>query len=204
MQHTTKSPIFFCKSTFYTSNLSFHGTCRCVHHPKRFLLIVPLKATRDKQRFHFWLRGVQCFSAVWCTLGRLSLRSAAHYGDCLRKVMDTRSFSRYCVHDSWEYLGKLTPRCDAHRGDWLSGVMYTAEIVSAEWSAPRGFWKIWICISAKFEKEFLKYLSLCQGHIIKKWRYKISWHTLCKHSCARLILNDLSLFDFKWSFALWF
>ena len=76
-QHTTKSPIFFCKSTFYTSNLSFHGTCRCVHHPKRFLLIVPLKATRDKQRFQFWLRGVQCFSAVWCTPGRLSLRSAA-------------------------------------------------------------------------------------------------------------------------------
>ena len=35
---------------------------------KGFLLIVPLKATRDSQRFQFWLCSVQFDSAVWCTL----------------------------------------------------------------------------------------------------------------------------------------
>ena len=105
VQHTTKSPIFFCKSTFYTSNLSFHGTCRCVHHPKRFLLIVPLKATRDKQRFQFWLTTPE---NIW---EKLTPRCDAHRGDWLSGVMHTMEIDLAM----WCTLRRLTPRWDAHR-----------------------------------------------------------------------------------------
>ena len=44
----------------------------CSLPQKGILLIVPLKATRDSQRFWFWLRCVQFDSAVWCTLSTSS------------------------------------------------------------------------------------------------------------------------------------
>ena len=47
---------------------------------KEFLLIVPLKATRNSQRFWFWLIGVQFDSAVWCTPQSLTQQWDAHRG----------------------------------------------------------------------------------------------------------------------------
>ena len=60
---------------------------------KEFLLIVPLKATRDSKRFRFWLLGVmhtaESDSVVWCTLRRLTLQDDAHCGAWLRGGMHT-------------------------------------------------------------------------------------------------------------------
>ena len=53
---------------------------------KGFLLIVPLKATRDSQRFRFWLRGVQFDSEVWCTPWSLTPQCNAHCGDFFKWI----------------------------------------------------------------------------------------------------------------------
>ena len=67
---------------------------------KGFLWNVPLKATRDKWRFRFWLRGVQCVSEVCCT----PLRCASYCGDFLEMCSP-------CLQ-----IYQLSPRCAAHRG----------------------------------------------------------------------------------------
>ena len=85
---------------------------------KWFLLIVPLKASRDSQRLRFWLRGVHFDSEVWCTPRSLTLRYDAHRGAWLHGGMHT---TEGCTPRS------LTPRYDAHSRAWLRGVMHTAE-----------------------------------------------------------------------------
>ena len=72
-------------------------------------MIVSLKATIHKWRIRFCCRGVQFFSAVYCT----PLRS-----------------SMWCVHRS-------SQRCDAHCGDILPGMLHTTEIISAVCCTPR-------------------------------------------------------------------
>ena len=85
---------------------------------KWFLLIVSLKASRDSQRFRFWLRGVHFDSEVWCTPQSLTLQYDAHRGAWLHGGMHT---TEGCTPRS------LTPRYDAHSRAWLRGVMHTAE-----------------------------------------------------------------------------
>ena len=75
---------------------------------KRFLLIVPLKATIDFQTFDS--------DSTVCSLTPLC---HAHCGTWFRGVMYTAQFLRN--------LGHLTPQWDAHCGAWLHGGMHTAE-----------------------------------------------------------------------------
>ena len=82
---------------------------------KGFLLTVPLKATRDKQRFWFWLLGAQFVSSLWYTLGTLrcavSLFVVIHTGEIDSAVCS------------------LSLHCDKHRGDWLC----VEQFVSSLW-----------------------------------------------------------------------
>ena len=99
---------------------------------KVFLLIVTLKATTDKWRFRFWLRGVQFVTAKCCTPLRSSLWCVAHRGDHLCVMLNTaeiissvcctpRRSSLQCVahrgdfFETWSH--GLHPRCAAHHGD---------------------------------------------------------------------------------------
>ena len=77
--------------------------------PKRISPNCPftVKATRDAQRFWFWLRVVQFDSAVWCALRSLTPRCDAH---------------------PWS----LTPQYYAHIGAQLRSVMHTAKLDSEE------------------------------------------------------------------------
>ena len=108
--------------------------------PKGFLCTVPLKPSRDSQRFRIWLRSVQFDSAVLCTLRSSTLRWDAHQGAWLRSGMLTA--------ESDSEVGStprsLTPRCDAHSGffweiwcSWLHGVMHTGELNSMEGCTPQ-------------------------------------------------------------------
>ena len=92
---------------------------------KRFLLIVPLKATIDFQRFWFWLHRVQFDSALSCTL-----RNLIPWCDVHRTV-----FEKFGSLDSAMgcTLRSLTPRRDAHHGAWQLGIMHTEESDSAGW-----------------------------------------------------------------------
>ena len=82
---------------------------------KGFLLLVSLKATKDKWRIRFW----------FLALGRnLSPRNVAHRGDYLCCGLHTAEIiSAVCCT-----LPRLTPGCVAHRRDCLRGVLHTAEI----------------------------------------------------------------------------
>ena len=107
---------------------------------KVFLHIVPLKATKYKWRFQFWLRGVQFVSAVCCT-PRISsvwcvaqrgdffetwrpwLHSMLHtIGDLLRAMLHTGEiFSTVCTEMVSTVSNtplKSSPRYVAHRGDF--------------------------------------------------------------------------------------
>ena len=77
-----------------------------------FILIVPLKATRDSQRFWFWLRGVHFYSAVWCPPQSLTPRYDAHRGAWLHRGMHTAELDSavWCTPQS------LIPRCASHCG----------------------------------------------------------------------------------------
>ena len=90
---------------------------------KGFRLIVPLKATRDSQRFRLWLHSVQFDSEVWCTLPKLTQWWEAHRGAWLRGGIHTA--------EVFEKFDHLTPRCDAHHGAWFRGGMHTAQLDSA-------------------------------------------------------------------------
>ena len=82
---------------------------------KGFLLIVPLKATRDSQRFWFWLRSVQFDSGC-----------DAHCRAWLQGMMHTAS-AVWCTPQS------LTLRWDEHRRAWLCTMMHTAEFFREIW-----------------------------------------------------------------------
>ena len=121
---------------------------------KGFLLIVPLRATRDSQRFRFWLCGVQFDSAVWCTP-----RSLTDFA-----VQCTpRKFSEILI--SWLTEWSLSPQWDAQSGTWLCSGMHTSELFekflsldSLVWCTPRSFLKIWI--SWRNRNWIRKYFSL--------------------------------------------
>ena len=100
-----------------------------------FLLIFHLKATRDSQRFRFWVWGVQLDSPVWCAPRSLTPRWDAHRGAWLGSIMHTAELDStvWCTPQS------LTPQCDAQctprsfweiRVTWLWGVMHTLELDS--------------------------------------------------------------------------
>ena len=91
-----------------------------------FLLIVPLKAIRDKRRIRFQLCGVQFVSAVWWT-SCTEIDSAVE-----------------CT--PW----RLILRLDAHCLDCLHAVMHTAKIVSGEWCIPQSFWDVVLLTPEKF------------------------------------------------------
>ena len=114
-----------------------------VFTPKRiFLLIVPLKATRDHRYFLFWLRGMQFDSEVWCTLHAeldsevsctpwsLTLRYDAHREAWLCNMMHTTELTPRSFLRNFELL---TPQCNAHLEAWLRSMMLTAESDSAVW-----------------------------------------------------------------------
>ena len=149
---------------------------------KGFLLTVPLKATRDKQRFWFWLLGAQFVSSLWYTLGRLTLRCAVS----LFVVIHTGEID--------SFVCSLSLRCDKHHGDLLCGVQFvsllwytpgrltlrcavclfvvihTGEIDSAVEGILRSFYKIWI--SRRNWKRFQKYFSLFVrgSDVLESWK----------------------------------
>ena len=100
---------------------------------KVFLLIVPLKVTRDSQRFWFLLWGVYFNSAVCITPQSLTLQYNALRRAWLCGGMHTAELD-YMV---WCTPWSLTQPCDAHLHNlesrlhtfrvWLSGKHYTAE-----------------------------------------------------------------------------
>ena len=103
---------------------------------KVFFLVVPLKATKDKQRFRFY-----------STVCNLSLRRDAPWGDCLHGVIHTLEIVSAVRCTTW----RLSLRRDAPWGDCLREVIHTLEIVSAVLCTPRrllrydvlDFWEIW-------------------------------------------------------------
>ena len=105
-----------------------------------FVLIVPLKATRDKSSI--LTPGVQFDSTVWCTQQRLSPRYDAHR-DIVSAVGCTPR--------------RLTRRCGAHGGFFffkiwntrLGGMMHTVGIDSAVGCTPWSFIKIWMFVRSK-------------------------------------------------------
>ena len=117
---------------------------------KGFFKFFPLKASRDSQRFRFWLRGVQFNSAVGCTPRSLALRYDAH----------RRVFKDIFLHDSvlWCPPRSLTPRRDAHLRVGLRRMMHTAELDSTVWCKPRSFLKIQI--SRQNQHRLRKYFTL--------------------------------------------
>ena len=144
---------------------------------KGFFLMVSLKATRDKLRFQFWLRGmyIVCLcgvlqnadivSAVCCKMLRSSLWCPAHCRDWLRGVLHTAEIdSTVCKPPRifYQHLEPLTLR-----------VQHTVEIKLAACRTPRR-----TNISTK-SKPNLKILNpVDQGpiwvRIRKNWRSKIS------------------------------
>ena len=108
---------------------------------KGFLLIVPLKATKDEWRFWFWLRGDWLHGMNFGPLTQVS------------SVMDTVEF--FEKFGTWV----LSRMHIAHRGDWLSGVIHTTESDSSVWCTPwsltlqwdahRGVWLIGMMPTAK-------------------------------------------------------
>ena len=120
-------------------------------------MIVPLKATRDSQRFWCWLRGVHFDSAMWCTPRSLTPGWDAHRGgwSYLRILVQLTPpcaahrevfFGNFGLLDSavWSTPRSLTPRSDAHRGVWIRGVIHTGESDSTMGCIPWVFWKIFI------------------------------------------------------------
>ena len=93
---------------------------------KGFLLIVPLKATKDKRRFRFHLRGVPFVSAVWCTPRRSSQRYDAHHGDHLSYVMHT---AEVCMVNTY-IMNELFWNIKCYNFFYLCGVQHTADIIS--------------------------------------------------------------------------
>ena len=100
---------------------------------KGFLLIVSLKATRDSQRFWFWLNGVQFDSAVCITPHSFTLCWVAH-------------------REAW-HLGMM------HNAESDSGgMMHTMELDSGVWCTLWSFLKIWI--SQRNRNRIQKYFTL--------------------------------------------
>ena len=126
---------------------------------KGFLLIVPLKASRDSQRFRFWLRGVHFDSAVCCRPRSLTLRCVADRGvfqqsliTWLRGVLQTAELdSAVCCTPR-----SLTPRCVANRGVFQQSLI--TWLRRAVCNTPRSFLKI--RISWQNRNRIRKYFSL--------------------------------------------
>ena len=113
------------QKNFFKSFLS----CNMCSPLKGFLPTVPLRPTRDSQKFWFWLRSVQFDSAV-CSL---TPRCDTHRGAWLRGGMHNEELNSAVWCTPWSFLSnlvQLTPRWDAHRGAGLGRGMHTAE-----WSA---------------------------------------------------------------------
>ena len=136
-------------SKFFSSNLFLHD--RILYPKKGILLIAPLKATSDSQRFWFWHCGVQFDSTVWCTPRSLTLRLEAHHRAWLRGWKHTAELDsavgctpQSCFWESWY--------------PWLCGMIQTAELDSALGCTPRSFSKI--RISWRNRNRIRKYFSL--------------------------------------------
>ena len=84
-----------------------------------FLLIFLLKATRDKRRFRFHLRGVQFVSAVCCTPRRSSQRYDAHREDRFHGVQHTAEIVSAV---GWTPRRTLCDRTWRNRNRWV-GIM---------------------------------------------------------------------------------
>ena len=136
MHDTAESKFRLSEATFYTSNL-FFSKCSPL---KGFLLIVPLKETRDQQNFRFWLWGVQFDSAVWYTLQSLILWYDAHRGAWLLVGMHTTELDSAVWCTKWI----LTLRCDAHcRVFWE--IWVTPRSFTLRYDAHRGVRQLWKC-----------------------------------------------------------
>ena len=124
---------------------------------KGFLPAVPLRPTRDSQRFRFWLCSVQFDLAAWCTPQSLTRQWNAHRGAWLCRGMNTAESDSSVGSTLWS----STPQCDAHCGvfweiwcSWLRDVMHTAvhdfhsgihtaELDSSVGSTPRSLTPQW-------------------------------------------------------------
>ena len=118
-------------SVFFFKSLLSWKMCSPI---KGFLLIVPLKASRDQWNFRFWLLGVQFNSTLWCTPQSLTLGCDAHHvawhcGQMHTAELDStvgctpQSFLRNLVH--------LILRCDAHLKTWFLRGKQTVELDSS-------------------------------------------------------------------------